>query len=70
MYLVDELFLFIIDEKNRNVELMELGFEFLVCGSEDINFFIFLDIVIGMMEIDSNEEFLSSELVEVKNKFV
>ncbi len=68
MHLVDEPLLFTIDEKNRNVELTELGSEFLARGSEDTNFFILPDIATGMMEIDSNEELSSSELAEAKNK--
>lgn len=68
MHLVDEPLLFTIDEKNRNVELTELGSEFLARGSEDTNFFILPDIATGMMEIDSNEELSSDELAEAKNK--
>ena len=68
MHLVDEPLLFTIDEKNRNVELTELGSEFLARGSEDANFFILPDIATGMMEIDSNEELSKTELAEAKNK--
>lgn len=68
MHLVDEPLLFTIDEKNRNVELTELGSEFLARGSEDANFFILPDIATGMMEIESNEELSTDELAEAKNK--
>lgn len=68
MHLVDEPLLFTIDEKNRNVELTELGSEFLARGSEDTNFFILPDIATGMMEIDSDEELSKTELAEAKNK--
>lgn len=68
MHLVDEPLLFIIDEKNRNVELTERGSEFLAKGSDDPGFFIMPDIATNMMEIEDDEELSADESVEAKNK--
>jgi preprotein translocase subunit SecA len=68
MHIVDEPLLFTIDEKNRNVELTENGAEFLSKGNEDPSFFIMPDIVSGMQEIDSNEEWTEDEKQENKEK--
>jgi preprotein translocase subunit SecA len=54
MPLVDTPLLFHIDEKNRNVELTELGAEFLSKGHGDSNFFMLPDIATEMMAIDSD----------------
>ncbi len=54
MPLVDTPLLFHIDEKNRNVELTELGAEFLSKGHGDSNFFMLPDIATDMMAIDSD----------------
>jgi preprotein translocase subunit SecA len=54
MPLVDAPLLFHIDEKNRNVELTEMGAEFLSKGHGDSNFFMLPDIATEMMAIDSD----------------
>lgn len=69
MYFVDELFYFIIDEKNCNVELIEFGVEYFFQGIFDFEFFIMLDIVIFMVEIDDNDLMIEEEKQEVKIKF-
>ncbi|MEZ5041410.1 MAG: preprotein translocase subunit SecA [Saprospiraceae bacterium] len=68
MHLVDEPLLFTIDEKNRNVELTELGAEFLARGNEDPGFFVMPDIATRMVEIDHNETLGKEEKSEAKNK--
>ncbi len=55
MYLADEPLYFTIDEKNRNVELIEKGNEFLSRGEEDPNFFIMPDIASAMNDIETAE---------------
>jgi preprotein translocase subunit SecA len=60
--------IFIIDEKNRNVELVERGAEFLAQGNEDPNFFIMPDIASQMVEIDGREELTEKEKEEAKIK--
>ena len=66
MHLVDEPLYFTIDEKNRNVELVERGAEFLSKGQEDTNFFIMPDIATGMYEIDEDEELTKVSKEEAK----
>ena len=68
MHLVDEPLYFTIDEKNRNVELVERGAEFLSKDNDDANFFIMPDIATGMYEIDEAEEMNGVEKEEAKNK--
>ncbi|MFZ4427007.1 MAG: preprotein translocase subunit SecA [Saprospiraceae bacterium] len=54
MHLVDKPLLFVIDEKNRSVELTEAGVEFLSRGNADPAFFEMPDVVTGLVEIDNN----------------
>jgi preprotein translocase subunit SecA len=68
MHIVDEPLYFTIDEKNRNVELVERGAEFLAQGNEDPNFFIMPDIASQMVEIDAKEELSEKEKEEAKIK--
>lgn len=53
MHIVDEPLLFTIDEKNRNVELTELGAEFLSKGYGDPQFFLMPDLSTRLVEIDN-----------------
>lgn len=68
MHLVDEPLYFTIDEKNRNVELTELGTEFLSKGNEDPNFFIMPDIVTSMVEIENREGLSDKEKEDAKSQ--
>ena len=61
MHLVDEPLYFTIDEKNRNVELTELGSEYLARGNDDANFFVMPDIATAMVEIDAKEQLTETE---------
>jgi preprotein translocase subunit SecA len=61
MPLVDAPLLFHIDEKNRNVELTELGAEFLSKGHGDSNFFLLPDIATEMMSIDTEADLTKEE---------
>ncbi|MCO6479830.1 MAG: preprotein translocase subunit SecA [Phaeodactylibacter sp.] len=53
MHLADEPLYFVIDEKNRSVELTERGAEFLSQGQSDENFFVMPDIATEMVVLDS-----------------
>jgi preprotein translocase subunit SecA len=66
MHLVDEPLYFVIDEKNRSVELAERGTEYLSKGNADPTFFIMPDIATEMMLIDSNEEISVREKADAK----
>ncbi len=66
MHLVDDPLLFTIDEKNRQVELSEMGVEFLSKGESDGNFFVMPDITLEMMEIEDDAELNDQETAEAK----
>ncbi len=68
MHLVDAPLLFVIDEKNRNVELTELGTDFLSQGSDDSSSFVMPDIATRMVEIDNDSSLTKIEKDEAKNK--
>ncbi len=68
MHLVDAPLYFTIDEKNRNVELVERGSELLSKDNDDPNFFVMPDIATGMYEIDGDEEMNKLEKDEAKSK--
>lgn len=54
MHLVDEPLYFVIDEKNRSVELTEMGAEYLAQGESDSQFFIMPDIGLEMMQLEQD----------------
>lgn len=66
MHLVDKPLLFVIDEKNRSVELTEAGVEFLSKGNADPAFFVMPDVVTGLIEIDGNPELSAEQKEEAK----
>jgi preprotein translocase subunit SecA len=68
MHIADEPLYFVIDEKNRNVELTEFGAEYLAKGNEDTNFFILPDIASEMVEIDQHAEWSKEEREQAKMK--
>jgi len=68
MHLVDEPLYFTIDEKNRQVELTELGAEYLARGNEDPNFFIMPDIATRMVEIEDDNSLSAEEKTEAKTQ--
>jgi preprotein translocase subunit SecA len=68
MHIADEPLYFVIDEKNRNVELTEFGAEYLAKGNEDTNFFILPDIASEMVEIDQHAEWSKEEKELAKMK--
>ncbi|MCB0558701.1 MAG: preprotein translocase subunit SecA [Lewinellaceae bacterium] len=70
MHIADEPLYFIIDEKNRSVELTERGAEFLSQGEgvDDENFFIMPDIATEMVEIQNNPSLDEKEKEEAKIK--
>jgi preprotein translocase subunit SecA len=70
MHLVDAPLLFTIDEKNRNVELMENGTEFLSKNENDHQFFIMPDFATEMQALDSREESEGTKLKEEKEQLI
>ncbi len=68
MHIADEPLYFTIDEKNRNVELTELGSEFLSRGNDDSQFFIMPDIATEMVEINADESLSPKEKEDKKTQ--
>jgi preprotein translocase subunit SecA len=68
MHLVDAPLYFTIDEKNRQVELTDLGAEYLAKGQDDPNMFVMPDLASRMVEIDSNEALDKAEKENAKNQ--
>lgn len=68
MPLADAPLYFVIDEKNRNVELTETGAEYLAKGNEDTNFFILPDLASEMVEIEQHSEWTKEEKEQAKMK--
>ena len=70
MHLVDEPLLFVIDEKNRTVDLTDRGAEFLAKGGDDPNFFIMPDIASKIVEIEDQEELSAEQKSEAKQNLI
>jgi len=70
MHLVDEPLLFTIDEKNRNVELMEKGTEFLAGTENDPNFYVMPDIASEMQALVEREEESGEKLTEERENLI
>ena len=68
MHIADEPLLFTIDEKNRQVELVEKGAEYLAKGFGDPQFFIMPNLAAEMNEIESNEKLTVKEKNEARLK--
>ena len=66
MHLVDAPLLFVIDEKNRSVELTEEGVEYLSKGNSDPHFFVMPDVVSGLIEIDADTSLDTAAKEEAK----
>ena len=61
MHVADEPLLFVIDEKNRSVELVDKGLRFLANLTSDPDFFNMPDITMAMMKIDEDAELSEDE---------
>lgn len=70
MPLADEPLYFSIVEKNRSIDLTEMGAEFLAQGQDDPNFFVMPDIAAVMQEIEAEEEINHDEKVKKKERIL
>ncbi len=70
MHIVDEPLYFVIDEKNRTVDLTERGSEFLARGGDDPSFFVLPDIGTEILNIEENEELSEKEQQEQKQNVI
>lgn len=70
MHIADQPLLFVIDEKNRSVELTERGIEFLSKHEKDDNFFVMPDITLKMQELENREKTEGIKLSEEKQALI
>ena len=70
MHLVDEELLFIIDEKNRSVELTDKGVEYLSKNEGDLGFFVMPDIAEEMQDIEARAAASGEDLTEERTNLI
>jgi preprotein translocase subunit SecA len=70
MPLADKPLYFVIDEKNRSVELTNKGIEFLSKGENDDNFFMLPDLAIEMMHIEQREKESGAKLTDERQTLI
>ncbi len=70
MHIVDAELLFTIDEKNRGVELTELGSEFLAKGENDTGFFVMPDIATEMQDLEQEGIDTGVDMTEAKSNLI
>ena len=69
MHLVDEELLFIIDEKNRSVELTDKGVEVMSKNEGDASYFVMPDIAADMQDIEARSA-LGNDLTEERTNLI
>ncbi len=70
MPIADEPLLFTIDEKNRQVELMDKGVEWLSKGENDPAFYIMPDIAVEMQALEAREHEGGEKLTEERESLI
>ncbi|MBR4506128.1 MAG: preprotein translocase subunit SecA, partial [Bacteroidales bacterium] len=68
MHIIDDDLYFVIDEKNRQVELTDKGMDFLTALGEDPNFYQLPDIGSAIAEVEQNESLSAEEKAAAKEK--
>ena len=68
MHIIDDELYFVIDEKNRQVELTDKGMEYLTSLGEDPNFYQLPDIGSAIAEVEQNETLTPEQKAEAKDK--
>ena len=68
MHIIDDELYFVIDEKNRQVELTDKGMEYLTSLGEDPNFYQLPDIGSAIAEVEQNESLSPEQKAEQKDK--
>ena len=68
MPIIDEELYFVIDEKNKQVELTDKGMDFLTALGEDRNFYQLPDIGSAIAEVESNAALSDEERAAAKDK--
>ncbi len=70
MHLVDDNLFFIIDEKNRNVELTEKGSELLAHSGSDPDFFVMPDIASELAMIDDDDALEGDSKIQKREQLI
>ena len=68
MHIIDDELYFVIDEKNRQVELTDKGMEYLTSLGEDPNFYQLPDIGSAIAEVENNPNLTPEQKTEAKDK--
>jgi preprotein translocase subunit SecA len=68
MHIIDDDLYFVIDEKNRQVELTDKGMDYLTSLGEDPNFYQLPDIGSAIAEVEQNESLSAEEKAAAKEK--
>ena len=68
MHIIDDELYFVIDEKNRQVELTDKGMEFLTAMGEDPNFYQLPDIGSKIADVEQNPDLTPEQKAEQKDK--
>ena len=68
MHIIDDELYFVIDEKNRQVELTDKGMEYLTSLGEDPNFYQLPDIGSAIAEVENNPDLSPEQKTEAKDK--
>ena len=68
MHIIDDELFFVIDEKNRQVELTDKGMEYLTSLGEDPNFYQLPDIGSAIAEVENNASLTPEQKAEAKDK--
>ena len=70
MHLVDEELLFVIDEKNRSVELTDYGTEYMSKGENDPSFYVMPDIASEMQAIEAEAAATGTDMTERRSTLI
>ena len=68
MHLIDEELLFVIDEKNKQVELTDKGMDYLTSLGDDRNYYQLPDIGSAIADIENNAALTPEQKIEAKDK--
>ena len=68
MHIIDDELYFVIDEKNKQVELTDKGMEFLTALGEDPNFYQLPDIGSALADVENNAALTPEQKTEAKDK--
>ena len=68
MHIIDDELYFVIDEKNRQVELTDKGMDYLTALGEDRNFYQLPDIGSAIADVENNADLTPEQKAEAKDK--